>query len=365
MGLFLGALFGAFFLGAAVFAAMSYRKANKARKNGGAVKYINTLIGAALASVFLVLLIFIPAGFSQVEAGEIAVVKKWGKATGTRTPGLYYRNIVSTKFVKYDLKTQEIKTDFEAYTGDKDSEGKGKPQAVAIQLAVQFRLQADKVVNINSEFGGLEILKSRIDAVGVKGTKEVISTYDAFDLIINRSALSQDVSEKIKDQYNQYYIDVTQILITDIAFTPEFESLIQKTMLAEQEFEKAKVDMARLVAEAENKVKLAEQAAKEKLAKAQGDADALMAMAEAESGKIEMLAKAEAAALKMKSIEWARSIGINILTDIDGVEFIDTADPNIDKLKSFLEYIAYLEKWDGKLPETILGDDISIIIPKP
>ena len=39
--------------------------------------------------------------------------------------------------------------------------------------------------------------------------------------------------------------------------------------------------------------------------------------------------------------------------------------PRIDKLViSYLEYLAYLEKWDGKLPEVVAGDDaLSIIVP--
>ena len=34
------------------------------------------------------------------------------------------------------------------------------------------------------------------------------------------------------------------------------------------------------------------------------------------------------------------------------------------KVEDYLQYLAYLEKWDGVLPEVVAGDDaISIIVP--
>ena len=45
-----------------------------------------------------------------------------------------------------------------------------------------------------------------------------------------------------------------------------------------------------------------------------------------------------------------------------------TSGPGVDKFKQLVEdylaYLAYLEQWDGKLPEVVAGDDaISIIVP--
>ena len=45
-----------------------------------------------------------------------------------------------------------------------------------------------------------------------------------------------------------------------------------------------------------------------------------------------------------------------------------TTGPGADKFKTlvedYLQYLAYLEKWNGELPEVVAGDDaLSIIVP--
>ena len=45
-----------------------------------------------------------------------------------------------------------------------------------------------------------------------------------------------------------------------------------------------------------------------------------------------------------------------------------TTGPGVEKFKTlvedYLQYLAYLEKWNGELPDVVAGDDaISIIIP--
>ena len=111
----------------------------------------------------------------------------------------------------------------------------------------------------------------------------------------------------------------------------------------------------------------------------------------AEAQKI--LAQATAEAATYKIIELAKTIGYTVnesyLYSVDGVEaeyvakqaesdtviylgtkyIIDvTSGPGTEKFKSlvedYLQYLAYLEQWDGKLPEVMAGDDaISIIVP--
>lgn len=323
-------------------------------KQASAEKRRTGIIATVFAAVFVVLFVFVPFGFEQVETGEIAVVKVWGEAKSVRTEGLHFKNIATTKYELYDLKTQDVRSTFEAYTKD--------GQAVTVQLTLQFRIQADKVIEIAKIYGSLTILKQRVDVIGMVGAKEIISTYDAMTLIQERSQLSGKVAANIQGQFNSFYITVTQILVTDIAFTEVFENMIEEKKLAEQQLEKAKIELDKQLAEAENKVKIAEAQAREKLAQAQGEADAMKALAEAEAEKLKVIAQAEAQALRLKSVELARSLGIRI-TSVNGAEAIDSSDPNISKLASYLEYIAYLEAWDGKLPEVMLDGSTSYIIP--
>lgn len=86
-----------------------------------------------------------------------------------------------------------------------------------------------------------------------------------------------------------------------------------------------------------------------------------------------VLAEAAAKAATAKIIELARTLGYEIeeTTDSNGVTTYKIIIPvgqeeEFRKLVlEYLEYLAYLEKWNGDLPDVIASDDgISIIMPK-
>ena len=79
-------------------------------------------------------------------------------------------------------------------------------------------------------------------------------------------------------------------------------------------------------------------------------------------------AEAEAKAAVAKIVELAKTIGFNVIENEDGyvIEFdaIHTEQMFREAVEEYLEYLAYLEKWNGELPQVISGDDaVSIIIP--
>ena len=74
-----------------------------------------------------------------------------------------------------------------------------------------------------------------------------------------------------------------------------------------------------------------------------------------------------------KIIELARTVGYEIqeTTSVEGITtykiIIPTGEEaNFKKLvEDYLEYLAYLEQWNGELPDVVAGNDaISIIIPE-
>jgi regulator of protease activity HflC (stomatin/prohibitin superfamily) len=296
--------------------------------------------------VSFLLFIFIPFGIKQIDNGEIAVEKRYGVIVSTKSEGLTFINILTSKLEVYDLRTQEIKPEFETYTKD--------GQAVTVQLTIQFKIQPEYIKEINKTFGSLNSLTERIDTVGITSTKEAFSKYEALELIKSRAELTAEVFDGATLKFNAYYIDITQILISDISFTSAFEDMIENKKIQEQELEKAKITFEKALLEAENRVAIATQAAVEALARAEGEANALL-----------LIARAEAESVQIKAIEYAKSLGINVLV-VDGKETIDPSDPNISLLSAYLEYMTYLEKWDGKLP-TYLSDSTGavVVVPAP
>jgi len=367
MGIILGAVFGLLLAAGAVTGCMllyiGFREGSSGRKVGGGVsprkgssgRKVGGGISLAVAAVFLVLFIFIPFGFKQIETGEIAVVKVWGEAKETRGAGLQFRNIVSTNFVVYDLKTQQMNIDNEVYTKD--------AQPLKIQLALQYSIKADKVLEINRVYGTMEILATRIEKIAIEKAKVVLSNDTAMVLIETRAALSPKLFVEMKTIEEQYHITVENVVIVDMAFTDAFESAVEQKMIAEQEKLKAQYDKERAIIKAEQDLEVAKLDAEKALARAKGEADATLA-----------IAQGDARALKAKTIEVARMLGFDItetVITIDGEDLleynIDFTGKSADEIKLISEYIRFIEYltvWDGKLPQ-VVGDGVSILMPMP
>lgn len=315
------------------------------KKTQGIVSGIITIVG-------LLAFIFVPFSFHQVETGEVAVVKVWGEAKEVKGEGLTFDSWISTKYVKYDLKTQEIKSNISAYSQD--------AQSMTASLTVQFRIQVDKVLDINKQYGTLGVLSGRIRAVAEEKAKVVLASSSAMSLIETRSGLSAKVEEAIKNAVGQYYIDVTMVAVTDITFSEAFENTVEDKMIAEQEKLKAEYEKEKAIIQAEQALEVAKLEAEAKLAEAEGEAKA-----------IQELAKAQASAIKLKSVEVARMLGFTITeTAVEGgveynIDFTGKTEEEIQVISDYLKYIEYLEVWNGELPDVITDSGTTIMIPTP
>lgn len=343
MGIIFGLLFGLLFLGAIIWLAAAYiNEANAWQK----------IVSGIGMVVSLVLFIFIPFSCHQIDTGEVAVVKVWGEAKEVKGEGFNFDSWISTKYVKYDLKTQEVKSEISAYSQD--------AQSMTAGLTVQFRIQADKVLDINKEYGTLDVLTERIKAIAEEKAKVVLSQSSAMALIETRSELSTKVEEVIKTAVGQYYIDITMVAVTDITFSEAFENTVEDKMIAEQEKLKAEYEKEKAIIQAEQQLEVA------KL-----DAEAKLAAAEGEAKSLEAIAKAQANAIKLKSIETARMLGFTITETetedgiVYDIDFEGKTQEEIDAISEYLKYVEYLEKWNGELPDVMTDGNATIMIPTP
>ena len=275
------------------------------------------VIGAILVLSFLI----VPFSFHTVETGEIAVVKNMGKITHVRDAGTNFDLWFVNQYQKYDTKVQNVDITTAAYSSD--------AQTMEIAMTLQYQIMADKVIDIATQYGSLEVLQNRIQSIAVEKTKAVLSSYKAMDIIAQRAAISPAVEEAIKNAIGEeYFVKVNTVVLSNIDFSDAFEAAVEDKMIAEQ---------AKLKADYENQTKVAQAAAEAEaqLKKAQAEID--IAKAQAEAQKI--AAEGEAAANK-------------IITD-------SITDDLLNKILA--------ERWDGKLPETYVsdGDGLGMILPNP
>lgn len=254
--------------------------------------------GVAIAVICAVLLALVPMSIHTVDTGEVAVVKYLGDARNVRTAGTHFDFWLTRTYQMYDSKVQNVDIATNTYSSD--------AQTMDVQMTIQYQIMSDKVIEIARQYGSLELLENRIRSISIEKAKAVLSSHKAMDIIANRAAMSPAVEKAIKGAIDDnYYVDVTTVVITNIDFSPAFENAVEDKMIAEQK---------QLQAEYENRTKVA---------KAQADADAKLIAAEAE---------AEANRLLEESLT-----------------------PQILRQR-------YLEKWDGVLPQTVAGEDVMLLL---
>ena len=304
---------------ALIFAGVALFAKKKSKKTA-------SIVAAVLVLVMLIALATIPMSFHTVEAGEIAVVKNLGRIKGVREAGTHFDFWMTNTYSKYDAKVQNVDISAAAYSSD--------AQTMTIAMTLQYQIMTDKVMDVATQYGSLDVLENRIQSIAIEKTKSVLSSYKAMDIIADRAAISPAVEDSIKTSIgDEYFVNVVTVVLTNIDFSDAFELAVEEKMIAEQAKLKADYEnqtkVAQAEAEAEAKLKAAQ--AEIEIAKAQADAKLKAAEAQIE------IAKAEAEALKIAAN--AEAEANKIISDSLTQQIIDKT---------------IVENWDGKLP-TVMG----------
>jgi regulator of protease activity HflC (stomatin/prohibitin superfamily) len=318
------------------------------------------VVPVAFAIVFAIALCIVPMSIHIVNTGEIAVVKHMGEAKEVKTAGMHFDLWITEQYDYYDSKVQNVEISTQAYSSD--------AQTMNIAMTLQYQISIENAIEIAKQYGSLDALQNRIEAIAIEKTKSVLSSYKAMDIISDRASMSPKVEEVIIGAItDEYFVNVSTVVLTNIDFSTAFEKAVEEKMIAEQK---------KLQAEYENEMKVAaaEAEAKAAIQKAEGQAKAELIAAEAQRDAQVELSRAEALSIQLKSVEIARALGFDV-TETKGVDeegnptveyaidFTGKSADEIALITDYLKYIEYLAKWDGKLPTVMSGDGASIILP--
>ena len=230
----------------------------------------NVRIGfGALALVFLLLTMSVRI----VGAGEILLVKEWGRAVGTKGPGLNFVIPVINTTESYETRTRQINMSFQAYSLD--------AQTMDIVFAVQYAVDPTRVVQIATTYGTQEMLEIKIARIIEERAKVVFASRSAMRIIETREALSAQLLQAMMPLNEEYFINISVSVASDISFSDAFETAVENKMLAEQAKLQAEYDKERAIIKAEEQLEVARREAEAAIAKAGGDAEALMIMQDA------------------------------------------------------------------------------------
>lgn len=175
-------------------------------------------------------------------------------------------------------------------------------QVVNTVITVNWRLDPNQVHRVYQTIGNIDDVLDRIVVPAVNETvKASVAQKTAEEVLTKRPELKGDIEQRLSERLKTYNVILTDVSIVDVKFSAEFDKAIEQKQIAQQESQRA------------------EFIANQKTAEARGEVERAKGIAESQ-----------------------RLIQQTITPEL------------LEKLK--------IEKWNGQLPQYVVGDGQSLII---
>lgn len=204
-----------------------------------------------------------------VKTGEVAVISTFGKLDRIEYEGLHFKipfiqskDFMETREKTYIFgKTQEMDTTLEVSTKDM--------QTIKLEFTVQANISDPE--KLYRAFGlkyEWRFIRPRVNEI----VQSTIAKYTIEEFVSMRATISSEIFRELQDDFMAYGLNVSNVSIVNHDFSDEYERAVEEKKIAEQAVQKAKSEQEKLSVIAENKVKLAEYALKEKELQAKANA---------------------------------------------------------------------------------------------
>jgi regulator of protease activity HflC (stomatin/prohibitin superfamily) len=222
-------------------------------------------IGGAVV-VGLIALTVVGGSFYTVDQGERGVILRNGAVVGTAEPGLGFKLPIVDSIREINVQTQaRVYEKVMVYSRDQ--------QNANLQVSVNYRLASDKVEQIYSEFGGQDGIVTRLlDRQVPEEVKNVFGRFNAVTAIQERARLGMEIQDAIQKASNNTMLIVESVQVENIDFSDAYEKSIEQRMLAEVEVQKVQQNAEREKVQAE--IAVIQAKAQADAVKLQGDAEA-------------------------------------------------------------------------------------------
>lgn len=286
------------------------------KKGGKVVKYI--CVGIAAVLLVMSVISIVPTGYTGIKT-------TFGKVEDdTMSSGI---NFIAPwqSVVTMDNRTQKVQLKTQAFSSD--------IQQVDITVSINYNID-QKTAQVLYKTVGTNYYENVMLPRIQENVKAIFSKYTAESLIEKRNVLSGEVADMTANDMQPYGINVVSIAIEDIDFTDAFTDAVEAKQVAAQK---------KLTAETEQAQKTMEEEAAAKRAiiaeKAKAEQAVIAANADLEVVQIQAEASLYAG---QREAEMNQRIA-EALTD--------------DLIKYY-----WIKQWTGELPDTMLGNDTSVML---
>ncbi|VVP58183.1 Modulator of FtsH protease HflC [Pseudomonas fluorescens] len=249
-----------------------------------------------------------------IDEKERGVVLRNGALVGTAEPGLAFKIplIEAVKLISVQNQTTRYES-LTAYSMDQ--------QAATLNVSVSWHVEPSQVADLYRGYGDVEIMVSRVISRQVPTQVEnIFGRYTAIRAVQDRGQFVTDVAEALKSSIDAPVI-IDSVQIENIDFSDAYERSIEERMNAEVQVKTREQMLATERIQAQIQTTMAQAGADSVLAQAKAEAEATRLRGDAEADAI----KARAAAL--------------------------SSNQNLVELTK-------AERWDGKLPTTMLPNSV-------
>ena len=252
----------------------------------------------AIIVIFLIITFF--NSFKTIPTGFIGVKTRFGQVQDTMlNEGLNLKIPFIEKIVLMDCRTQKTEYTMEASSKDLQKISNYK-------IAINYNITKDTANQLYKSVG-VDYKNIIVEPAIQSVMKDSVANFTAEELITKRSEVAQFALDKLTEKFQNSGITLTGLDILDLSFSEEFDTAVEQKQIVEQETQKAQYELEKARVENQKKIE-----------NAQADAE-VMAAQNAQ------------------------------ITD------------NYLKLKEIENQKAMIEKWNGQLPTTMTGSDVSSI----
>ena len=307
--------------------------------------------------VFLCVLFTFLGCMSSVTTGNTGVVTTFGKVEDYTLEAGFHLKAPWNKVIEMDNRVQKSTVNMSCFSSD--------IQEVTMSYTINYQIDKANAQEIYKTIG-VDYYTTIIEPTVFESVKVATARYTAEQLVQTRSTLAADIEIILSESLSKYNIKIASTAIEDMDFTDAFTNAVEAKQVAEQKKKQAEIEQAQELAQAENDKKIAETNAKAnaEVSKIQAEADMEVAKIGADSAEYQGKKEASIALQRLASINgWTvvldEETGLNTLYKADGTKVTD------EELKigaaNLIQYY-YIQQWDGKLPETMLGDESNTLL---
>lgn len=248
-----------------------------------------TLRGLAWFAAPLVLLGLILVGLSAttVQAGYVGVVLTFGRADSqVRPPGFHLIVPLVQRIVQVDTRVLP-------HTFKEIDAASKELQSVKLTGTMNYHLEANRAPELYQTVG-LDFASKVIDPAFNDFIKEVVPQYPVTEILAKREEVRLKAKERLGASLTRYGIVVDDIYISNIAFSDEYQTAIERKQTAQQNVETESQFLRQKEIQAQQAV-----------VEAKGKADAAVAAAEGEA-KANLARTATISPQLIEYLRWTR-----------------------------------------------------------